>query len=162
MTSAIFFCWASGCTSIVTGKIFCPQSKLWSIANLILVCDPLSNSPFSWVFHNSTPKIFSIVLGEGGGEGGCREPRNESSSQLYQLLYVSLRNLKRNNKEENLKGIFRKSIPTKQLYTQCLFSFFFLFFFFSLFKVSSLGTQKTLLHAVMQEIPFTAYFYSGE
>lgn len=102
------------------------------------------------------------MLGEGGGEGGCREPRNESSSQLYQLLYVSLRNLKRNNKEENLKGIFRKSIPTKQLYTQCLFSFFFLFFFFSLFKVSSLGTQKTLLHAVMQEILFTAYFYSGE
>ena len=100
-----------------------------------MVCDPLSNSPFSWVFHNSTPKIFSIVLGEGGGgKGGCREPRNESSSQLHQLLYVSLRNLKRNNKEGNLKGIFHKSIPTKQLYTQCLFSFFILFFFFHFLK----------------------------
>ena len=90
------------------------------------------------------------------------------SQEMSQALnciscFVSLRNLKRNNKEGNLKGIFHKSIPTKQLYTQCLFSFFILFFFFfSLFKVSSLGTQKTLLHAVMQEIPFTAYFYSGE
>ena len=116
------------------------------IANIILVCDPLSNSPFSWVFHNSTPKIFSIVLGEGGGgEGGCREPRNESSSQLYQLLYVSLRNLKRNNKEENLKGIFRKSIPTKQLYTQCLFSFFFLFFFFFHFLSFFSGHTKDVI-----------------
>ena len=90
-----------------------------------MVCDPLSNSPFSWVFHNSTPKIFSIVLGEG-----------------YQLLYVSLRNLKRNNKEENLKGIFHKSIPTKQLYTQCLFSFFFLFFFFFHFLKFLLWAHK--------------------
>ena len=88
------------------------------------------------------------------------------SQEMSQALnciscFVSLRNLKRNNKEGNLKGIFHKSIPAKQLYNVCLVSFFFSFFF-SLFKVSSLGTQKTLLHAVMQEIPFTAYFYSGE
>ena len=73
------------------------------------------------------------LLVKGGGTG---EPRNKISTELYQLLYVPLRNLWRNIKEGNLKGFFTKVFPpNNSIHNVCLVSSFFIFF-----KVSLLGT----------------------
>ena len=95
------------------------------------------------------------------GRGGRRvagEPRNKLSTELHQLLYVSLRKLKEASRKEIWEEFFTKAFPPYN----SIHNVFLVSSFFTFFKVSLLGTWKTLLHAMMQEIPLTAYFYSGK
>ena len=93
-----------------------------------------------------------------GGRRGAREPRNKLSTELHQLLYVSLRKLKEASRKEIWEEFFTKVFPPHN----SIHNVFLVSSFFTFFKVSLLGTWTTLLHAMMQEIPLTAYFYSGK
>ena len=93
-----------------------------------------------------------------GGRRGAGEPRNKLSTELHQLLYASLRKLKEASRKEIWEEFFTKAFPPYN----SIHNVFLVSSFFTFFKVSLLGTWKTLLHAMMQEIPLTAYFYSGK
>ena len=98
------------------------------------------------------------LLVEGGGaEGGWRAKKQVK----YWIASVALclsQKLKEASRKEIWEECFTKAFPPYN----SIHNVFLVPSFFTFFKVSLLGTWKTLLHAMMQEIPLTAYFYNGK